>query len=89
MTPRRLPYALYRLSEMLIAVASRFVNAAILGGSTHQTISARAYVEGWAARRIINRVFFWQGDHCRRAWELEIEHARKTLKRARARTKGD
>lgn len=80
----RLLYILYRVAEMFISLLSRFINAAFFGGSTHQTTSARAYVEGWSARRkLINALFFWEKDHCKKAWEREVEEARKTLKRAK------
>lgn len=85
MMPRPL-YILYRIADMLVGLCSRAVNAALLGGSTHQTTSARAHIEtgrAWAiGRRIINNVFFWQADHCAWAWEQEVLNARKTLERA-------
>lgn len=80
-------YVAYRLAEMTVSLGSRAINAAFLGGSTHQTTSARAHIEagaGWRrGRRIINAVFFWQADHCKWAWEQEVLQARKTLERAR------
>lgn len=83
--PRPL-YIGYRLAEMMVSLLSRGFNAAFLGGSTHQTTSARAHIEtgpGWRrARRIINAVIFWQPDHCAWAWEQEVAEARKTLARA-------
>lgn len=73
----------YRVFEMLVSVGSRFVNAAFLGGSTHQTTSARAHIEPMPkARRVINAVFFWQEDHCEWAWDQEVKEARRTLSRA-------
>jgi len=80
-------YVLYRLTESLVSSLSRFGNAAFLGGSTHQTISARAFIEsttnpGWARRqRLINTLFFFQPDHCRWAWEIAVRNAEKTLQR--------
>jgi len=80
-------YILYRLGESLLSSLSRFCNAAFLGGSTHQTISARAFIErascpGWARRRcIIDALFFFQPDHCRWAWEIAVRNAEKTLQR--------
>lgn len=79
----RVFYIIYRVAEMLISLISRFINAAFFGGSTYQTTSARAYVDGWTLRRkLINAIFFWQDDHCYGAWLREIHEARKTLKRA-------
>lgn len=87
---RRLPRPVYiaaRLAEALVSAFSRFMNAALLGGSTAQSVSARAYIDGmtdpvWARRRrIINSLFFWQEDHTRSAWESEVANARRTLAR--------
>lgn len=36
----------------------------------------------WIKReKRINRVFFWQADHCAKAWASEVSRARKTLAR--------
>ena len=85
----RLPRPLYilaRIAEMAVSLTSRAINAALLGGSTYQTTSARAHLEtgrGWRVlRRVINGLFFWQADHCAYAWQVEITNARKTLQLA-------
>jgi len=81
-------YIIIRFAEMLISSASRVLNAAVFGGSTYQTTSARAHIDGltsakWAKReRMINALFFFQPDHCRLAWEGEVAAALKTLSRA-------
>jgi len=84
-------YILARFAEMLIAAGSRVLNAAVFGGSTHQTTSARAHIDGktdpkWARRRDrIDRFLAWyEADHCQRAWQNEVDAARKTLDRAGA-----
>ena len=80
-------YIALRFSEAVASSVSRMVNASLLGGSTHQTVSSRAHIEAytsprWAvAEKCINRLFFWQDDHCRWAWEYEVENAIKTLER--------
>lgn len=83
--PRPL-YIAYRIAEMLVSLISRAINAGLLGGSTHQTTSARAHIETTSKWRVIragiNGLFFWQQDHCRWAWDQEVDHARKTLQRA-------
>ena len=80
--PRPL-YIAYRIGEMAVSLISRFINAAFLGGSTHQTTSARAHIEDWPrGKRFINALFFWQEDHCRFAWEREVDAAKTTLRRA-------
>jgi hypothetical protein len=74
---------------MLIAAGSRVVNAAVFGGSTHQTTSARAFIDGmsdpkWAKRqRAIDTAFWFQPNHCKTAWLQEVAAAQKTLERAR------
>jgi hypothetical protein len=81
-------YILARFAEMLIAAGSRVVNAAVFGGSTHQTTSARAFIDGmsspkWAKRqRAIDTAFWFQPNHCKTAWQQEVDAARKTLERA-------
>jgi hypothetical protein len=89
----RLPAAIYilaRFAEMLIAAGSRVVNAAVFGGSTHQTLSARAFIDGmtspkWAKRqRAIDTAFWFQPNHCKTAWQNEVDAAMKTLERAGA-----
>jgi hypothetical protein len=74
----RLTYILYRICVDIISLISRSLNAFVFNGSTAQTLSARAYIEeGWSThRRIINAIFFWQEDHCKNAWELEVKRAK-------------
>lgn len=77
----------YEVGYFLISLVSRVINATIYAGSMHQTLSARAHIEGrtspdWARReRRINRLFFWDADHCADAWLAEVTRARKTLQR--------
>ena len=81
-------YILARFAEMLIAAGSRVLNAAVFGGSTHQTFSARAFIDGmtspkWAKRqRAIDTAFWFQPNHCKTAWLQEVDAAQKTLARA-------
>ena len=76
-------YILFRFAEMSVSIVSRTFNAAVLGGSTHQTTSARMHIEQWPrGRRIINALFWWEADHCARAWEIEVYHAKRTLEKA-------
>jgi hypothetical protein len=89
----RLPRPLYilaRIAEMLGAFLSTILNVVVFSGSTHQTTSSRAYIEGqtdpkWAKRRdFIDRVFFIQPDHCAGARAKEVYNARKTLQLSKA-----
>lgn len=57
---------------------------ALLGGNPNMTLSARAYVNRerprWrTAYKTLNRVFFWQEDHCRASWTKDIMFARHAL----------
>jgi len=85
---RRLPRLLYvpwRLAEMSAQLFSRAVNSVFLGGSTRQTVSARAHVEWPRGRVWINLIFSpFQKDHCADAWLAEVADARKTLNRNNA-----
>lgn len=82
----RVSHIAFRVIEMLVSVASRLYNAMALGGSTHQTTSARAHLGGLPRHRaVINAIFFWQKDHCRLAWQQEVREAKRTLAVARRR----
>lgn len=51
---------------------------ALLGGMADETLSARAYrnrnvSKGWnTAYKVINKIFFWQKDHCYEAYLSEM-----------------
>jgi len=87
---RQMPRPIYIVARTFVAigqVGSRFVNAAVFGGSTRQSISARAHSEPWPRGRIwINRFFrlFGQVDHCAESWTAEVTDALKTLDRNNA-----
>jgi len=83
----RLAYIPYRLAFDLVSLVSRMINAIVFNGSTAQTLSSRAYIDGRDSRywqrigRVINALFFWQENHVKLAWESEVERARYTLQR--------
>lgn len=84
MIKRRLPrpiYIAFRVVEMIGLLLSQTLNA-ITGGSTRQRFSARCYIDNLPARHVVNALFFWQDDHCKAAWETEIDDARAVLRRA-------
>lgn len=66
------------IKQNLIAF-DQLVNT-LLCGMADETLSARAYrmqekghkYWGWTAS-FINKLFFWQANHCRGAWRDEIE----------------
>ena len=87
---KRLAYIPYRLTFDLVSLFSRMLNAIFFGGSTAQTLSARAYIEGqdsvfWERMgQGINLIFFWEENHIADAWAAEVERARYTLERLEA-----
>ena len=80
---RRAGYIARRLGHALLSAVSRFFNAACLGGSTSESVSARAYREPWprAVRRINAALWIFERDHCRKAWDTEVLDVIKTLER--------
>lgn len=88
---KRTKYILWRIANDLVSLLSRFLNAFFFDGSTAQTLSARSHLEAptsavWdRRRRFINRLFWWQPDHCKWAWEEEVSRARYVLSRLGAR----
>ena len=64
----------------IAAWLSQGINCWILRGSPDMTVSARCYINRdkpkWArAYRIINRVFFWQDDHCKSSFRSDVMYA--------------
>ena len=79
-------YVAYEFALAVLSLFSRVVNAVFYGGSMNQTLSSRAHVmadldpNNWRkTRRWINRLFFFQDDHCASAWAAELKRARKTV----------
>ena len=57
---------------------------ATLGGNPNMTFSARCYVNKdkpkWkVAHKVVNTLFFFQKDHCKKSWESDIRFANKAL----------
>lgn len=64
-----------RLVRVFDAV-SQFFNVLLLNGDPNESISGRAYREGWGtAERVINAVCFWEGQHCMKAHRLDVARA--------------
>jgi hypothetical protein len=66
------------------AWASQTANLFLLFGHHDQTISARCYCnrhrKGWrVVYKLVNKVFFWQDDHCRISHEQDIAFAKEIL----------
>lgn len=68
----------------LAALGSQLLNVLLLNGSPDETISGRAYRRGvlmgsdrWArVQRGIDRVFFFQREHCRASHSRDVAFAR-------------
>lgn len=64
--------------QILIAV-DQLINT-LLGGAADETLSSRAYRHSrdgsrkWP-KKLINTLFFWQTDHCRAAYESELNRS--------------
>jgi len=68
----------------IAAWLSQGINCAVLQGSPDMTVSARCYVYRdkayWRiAYVVINRVVFWQKDHCKRSFQSDIIYANWVL----------
>jgi len=68
----------------IMAWFSQTVNVWLLFGHHDQTVSARCFVNQahplWGvAYRLINRIFFWQEDHCERSYLADVSYAQEFL----------
>jgi hypothetical protein len=78
-----MPSPLHNYSNNVLIAISRLLNA-ILGGNPSLTLSARAglhYRKGqWALqRRLINRLFWLQQDHCEFAIRLDTDRNQQAM----------
>lgn len=61
---------------------SQLLNVVVLGGDANESLSGRAYRQGWTEiEAAINALVFWEQDHCRRAFEADLERARVLIAR--------
>ena len=61
-----------RLFQALISIDQTF-NTLIGSGWADETLSAFSHRrQGWR-RSVVNAIFFWQTDHCRDAFNAELE----------------
>ena len=79
--------ALHIIREVAAGIAhtcSATVNTLWYNGDMHTSLSARAHMERddpeWAKRKArINKLFPFQEDHCKSAWEADLERAIKKV----------
>lgn len=70
-----------RLIDFLLELASipsRLLNV-LTGGAADLTFSARSHRDDLRSVRVINAIFFWQSNHCRWAWDRELERSRSNV----------
>lgn len=61
-------HGVFRINDAL----SQFLNAAFWRGDPNECISGRCWREQrLRAIRWIDRIFFWQDNHCKEAWEKD------------------
>lgn len=65
----------------ILEALSQLLNA-VLGGNPNITVSANAYLKrdkNPLSYRLINKIFWWQEDHCKQSWVSDIIFARIAL----------
>ena len=66
--------------KVLVAL-SQLVNVALLpdhvATGPGETVSGRAHRNDWRVRHVINWLFFWQDDHCRIAYQYDLNRAKQ------------
>ena len=64
---------------------SQLANVALLPNHAdtcaNESISGRAYRNGWRVQKVINWIFFWQDDHCKQAYLYDLERAKAYIAR--------
>lgn len=54
-----------------LAAASRLINAVVFDGDDREMLSSRAHREGWKLEWYLDKLFFWQDQHCKASYEWE------------------
>ena len=67
------------LQNILIAL-DQFIGSLLPGSYPFETISSRAFREGWAIEKLINKVFFWDENHCEESYWSGIRSRQDFLK---------
>lgn len=71
----------------LLIIISQFINTVFLAGHPDQTISARAFEnrkkKAWGVVYVvINKIFYWQSNHCLTSYLEDITRAKQLVKKA-------
>ena len=64
---------------------SQLANVIFLLGNPNESISGRSHREPWPlAKKIINKIFFLQKDHCKEAYEADLAWVKNLIKQESA-----
>ena len=62
------------------SATSQWFNVVLLLGHPNESISGRSYREPWPlAHKLINKLFWWQVDHCKSAYNNDLKWAKEYL----------
>jgi len=62
----------------VLDATSQWINTVLLNGDANESISGRAFRESWSIEKNINKLVFWEADHCKIAYYTDLARA-KTL----------
>lgn len=66
--------------DHLLNILTQCGNVLLLGGHSNESISGRCYREGWTtAMKVIDAIFFWQPQHCEKAYLRDLEWAQQIV----------
>lgn len=58
------------------SASSQWANVVLLFGHPNESISGRSHREPWPiAKRLINKILWWQRDHCKSAYTNDLKWA--------------
>lgn len=60
-------------AKRVLIAADRLANT-IFCGRVGETLSSRAYREGWRIRPLIDGVFFWEVNHCEESYKWDRDN---------------
>jgi hypothetical protein len=52
----------------------------IIGGHSNESLSGRAFRQHWKIMNLINKMFWWQNNHCRSAYMNDVRWAKDLIK---------
>jgi hypothetical protein len=66
------------------SATSQWFNVVVLLGHPNESISGRCYREPWPrAMALINKMFFWQVNHCKSAYNNDLKWAKAYIETER------